>query len=83
MQFIKATRLIAEKEAGAFAEVDGQKIALGIPKAQQRATDGFANVPLRRAGTPKEAAMSILMLASPLSSYISGHTLEVTGGAGI
>ncbi|KAI5858552.1 hypothetical protein BZA05DRAFT_381618 [Tricharina praecox] len=77
------TRLTAEKESGAFAEVGGEKIALGIPKAQQRGAEGFAMVPLRRAGTANEAAMSILMLASPLSAYVSGHCLEVTGGAGI
>ncbi|KAA8914318.1 short-chain dehydrogenase [Sphaerosporella brunnea] len=78
-----ATRLTQEKEAGAFAEVGGERIALGIPKAQQKAAQGYQLVPLRRAGTPVEAAMSILMLASPLSSYVSGHCLEVTGGMGI
>ncbi|KAF8245266.1 short-chain dehydrogenase/reductase-like protein SDR [Wilcoxina mikolae CBS 423.85] len=77
------TRLTAEKEAGEFAEVAGEKIALGIPKAQHKGMAGYATVPLRRAGTAYEAALSILALASPLSSYVSGHTLEVTGGAGI
>jgi hypothetical protein len=73
-----ATRLTQPKEAGAFAEVAGEKIALGIPSAQMKSADGYLSVPLRRAGTPTEAAMSILMLASPLSSYVSGHCLEVS-----
>jgi len=77
------TRLTAEKEAGGSISVNGEKIALGIPKAQQKGAEGYAAVPLRRAATPNEAAMSILALASPLCSYVSGHTLEVTGGAGI
>ena len=71
------TRFTAEKEAGAAVEVGGEKIALGIPKAQQKGSEGYAMVPLRRAGTATEAAFSILMLASPMSAYISGHTLEV------
>jgi len=78
-----ATRLTAAKEDGAFAEIDGEKIALGVPKAQSKAGAGFPMVPLRRAATPREAAMSVLAMASPLCSYVSGHTLEVTGGAGI
>jgi 3-oxoacyl-[acyl-carrier protein] reductase len=79
----KATRLTQDKEAGAFADVNGEKIALGIPKSQQRGADGFKHVPLRRDASAYEAALTILSLASPLSSYISGHTLEVTGGSGI
>ncbi|TGZ81430.1 NAD(P)-binding protein [Ascodesmis nigricans] len=78
-----STRLTAAKEDGAAVEINGEKIALGIPKAQSKASAGFALVPLRRSGTPYEAAASILALASPLCAYVSGHTLEVTGGAGI
>ncbi len=40
-------------------------------------------IPLARAGTADEAAAGILLMASPLASYITGHTLEVTGGVGI
>lgn len=80
---LQLTRLVAPKEDGAFAEIGGEKIALGIPKAQQGSMEGYAQVPLRRAGTPTEAALAILAIASPLCSYVSGHTLEVTGGLGI
>jgi 3-oxoacyl-[acyl-carrier protein] reductase len=40
-------------------------------------------IPLGRAATPEEAAGGILLLASPWAAYITGHTLEVTGGSGI
>jgi 3-oxoacyl-[acyl-carrier protein] reductase len=35
---------------------------------------------LRRAGRPEEVASAIVFLASPLASYITGHTLAVDGG---
>lgn len=37
-------------------------------------------VPLKRAGTAEEVANAILWLASPQASYITGSTLDVTGG---
>jgi 3-oxoacyl-[acyl-carrier protein] reductase len=37
-------------------------------------------IPLGRPGTPEEAAGAILFFASPLSDYVSGQVLEVTGG---
>jgi 3-oxoacyl-[acyl-carrier protein] reductase len=75
------TRLTRDKAAGAFIEVEGQKIALGIPNVSSR--DMASRIPLGRAGTVDEAAGAILMLASPYASYITGHCLEVTGGMGI
>jgi len=77
------TRLTTNKDKGEFIEVDGKKIALGIPKDSQTQTMIQNSVPLRRAGRPDEAAASILLLAQPHASYITGHCLEVTGGAGI
>ena len=83
-----ATRLTANKEEGAFVEVDGQKVALGIPEKQKKAGAGagaaaHADIPLRRPGTATEAASAVLAVASPLSSYISGQTISVTGGRNI
>lgn len=82
------TRLTASKEAGVTIEIDGKKVALGVPGAQrpevaQADPNAYPLIPLRRGGSADEAAASILFLASPLASYISGHTLEVTGGGGI
>ncbi|KAG1836828.1 hypothetical protein DFJ58DRAFT_817523 [Suillus subalutaceus] len=81
------TRLTAAKEDGATIEIDGQKVALGIPGARQRAATqdvkAFVDIPLQRGATPDEAAAGMLFLASPLASYVTGHTLEVTGGRGI
>lgn len=76
------TRLTAAKEEGAFVTTpDGEKIALGIPggKGSLR-PDAHSDIPLRRPGTATEAAKSILAVASPLFSYITGQVLMVTGG---
>lgn len=39
-----------------------------------------ADIPMKRAGEPHEVAGAVLFLASELSSYITGATLEVGGG---
>lgn len=79
------TRLTGSKEAGASIEIDGKKVSLGIPGRgnQAGAVNAAADIPLRRPGEAAEAGASILFLASPLASYVSGQTLEVTGGRGI
>ena len=62
---------------------DGERIALGIPKASLPEDGEFKDIPLGRAGTVKEAALSILAVCSPLFGYVSGQTIEVTGGRNI
>lgn len=75
------TRLTGAKELGEAVKVGDKEIALGIPEAMR----GRANTgnPLGRPGTPDEAAGGILLMASPWAGYVTGHCLEVTGGAGI
>jgi 3-oxoacyl-[acyl-carrier protein] reductase len=75
------TRMTGAKEEGETIQVGDQEIVQGIPdKMRDRA---FTANPLGRPGRAEEAAAGILLMASPLASYVTGHTLEVTGGAGI
>ncbi|KAI7861775.1 hypothetical protein BDF14DRAFT_1864450 [Spinellus fusiger] len=71
------TRLTRAKESGAAIEVAGQNAA------QKSVANPYADIPLGRAGSAEEVAGSVMMLCTPLSSYVTGHTLEVTGGRGI
>lgn len=61
--------------------VDGKAIPLGIPGRGTGPTNvnAVADIPLKRAGTAAEAAGGILLMCCPYSSYITGHTLVVTG----
>lgn len=72
------TRMTAPKDTAERLQRDGEEVVLGIP-AQMREMAALM-IPLGRPGTPEEAASAMLFLASPLSNYISGHVLEVTGG---
>jgi 3-oxoacyl-[acyl-carrier protein] reductase len=53
------------------------KVTTSNPKRLQGAIE---RIPLKRLGTPADMAGAALFLASPLSSYIVGHTLVVDGG---
>lgn len=75
------TRLTQAKEKGETIEVDGKEVQLGIPENMRGMVKML--IPLGRTGTPEEAAGGIVLMASPLAAYVSGHTLEVTGGMGI
>ncbi len=39
-----------------------------------------AGVPLGRIGTPEEAALALFFLATPMSSFTTGSTVDVSGG---
>jgi 3-oxoacyl-[acyl-carrier protein] reductase len=72
------TRLTQAKEKGETIHRGDAEIAVGIPAERLERTTPL--IPLGRAGTPREAAGAILFFASPLSDYVSGQVLEVTGG---
>ncbi len=72
------TRLTRPKEKDERIERQNMEIQLGIPASRR---DNMPKlVPMGRAGTPQEAAGAVLFFASPLSDYVSGQVLEVTGG---
>ena len=72
------TRLTAAKETAEKIQRDGEEIALGVPDQMRQMV--ALTISLGRPGTPQEAAGPVLFLASPLSNYVSGIVLEVTGG---
>lgn len=72
------TRLTAAKESAEKIQRDGEQIDLGIPESMRQMA--ALTISLGRPGTPQEAAGPVLFLASPLSNYVSGIVLEVTGG---
>jgi 3-oxoacyl-[acyl-carrier protein] reductase len=53
------------------------KVTTANPKRLEGALE---RIPLKRLGTPADMAGAALFLASPLASYIAGHTLVVDGG---
>jgi 3-oxoacyl-[acyl-carrier protein] reductase len=73
------TRLTQAKENQDKIKVEGKEVELGIPDAMRQMAVNF--IPLGRAGSPDEAAGPVLFLASPLSDYVSGLVLLVTGGS--
>lgn len=75
------TRLTADKAQGETIEIDGQRVALGIPRVGANEEEArHQRIPLGRPGTVEEAAGPILFLASPLSNYVTGEVIMVTGG---
>ena len=72
------TRLTAAKDDSNTAEIGGDKVQLGIP--EQLRSMSTMLIPMGRAGTPQEAAGGIFLLCSPWANYVTGQTLNVTGG---
>lgn len=72
------TRLTEAVDEKKTITVDGNDIAVGIPKGMAAMVQMI--IPLGRAGTPEEAADGVYLLCTPESNYISGQTLIVGGG---
>lgn len=63
------TRLTAKKGPGD---------TLGVPEEQREAT--LKRIPMGRFGEPEDIANVVLFFCSPLSDYVSGQTINVSGG---
>jgi 3-oxoacyl-[acyl-carrier protein] reductase len=72
------TRLTEGTDTKKTITVEGNEVQIGIPT--QNVEIAKRMIPMGRPGTPKEAAGSVVMLCLPLSDYVSGQMLEVTGG---
>jgi hypothetical protein len=75
-------QLLAEKGVRVNAVAPGPIWTPLIPSTiSEDAVAQFGrNVPMKRPGQPAELATAYVMLADPLSSYVSGATIAVTGG---
>ena len=72
------TRLTEATDEKKTVSIEGNEIGVGIPK---KVISGFeASIPMRRAGTPQEAANGVYLFCIPESDYVSGQTLIVGGG---
>jgi NAD(P)-dependent dehydrogenase (short-subunit alcohol dehydrogenase family) len=49
-------------------------------KSQEEKEQVLSQIPLRRLSTPEEIAQAVVFLAGDEASYITGITLDVSGG---
>jgi 3-oxoacyl-[acyl-carrier protein] reductase len=84
---VALVKTLAEAWAGDGIRVNGIAPGLVPSKLTAVTTDDEARlartlrtIPLGRMGTPDEIAGAALFLASPLASYVLGHTIVVDGG---
>ena len=63
------TRMTAAKKPGDV---------LGVPEEQRQAT--LQRIPMGRFGLPQDIANAVLFFVSPLSDYVTGQTINVSGG---
>ena len=56
------------------------KLTKVTTQSPERLAGAIAAIPQRRMGLPADMAGGALFLASPLASYVTGHTLIVDGG---
>jgi 3-oxoacyl-[acyl-carrier protein] reductase len=72
------TRLTQAKDDDNVMEIHGETVQLGIPEQMRQMAPMM--IPIGRPASPAEAASAIFFLCSPLSNYVHGQTLHVTGG---
>lgn len=75
-------QMLAERDIRANAVAPGPIWTPLIPSTmtEDRVSQFGKQVPMQRPGQPAELATAYVMLADPLSSYVSGATIAVTGG---
>ena len=75
-------QMLAEKGIRANAVAPGPIWTPLIPSTlpEESVSKFGEQVPMKRPGQPAELATAFVMLADPLSSYVSGATIAVTGG---
>jgi 3-oxoacyl-[acyl-carrier protein] reductase len=83
---VQAMMRVLSREA-AKKNIRANAIAPGVIDTAMAATipasvraEMIKNVPLARFGTTEEVANVVLFLCSPLSSYVTGQTIEINGG---
>jgi len=74
------TRLTQAKEKGETVKAGegGPEVSIGVPEQMRNLASAI--IPLGRPAQPEEAARPVLFLASSLSDYVHGQTINVTGG---
>ena len=72
------TRLTQEIRGETAIDVAGRSHRVGLLREYRE--DARARIPLRRLGTPDEAAGAIVMLCLPFASYVTGQVIDVDGG---
>jgi len=75
-------QMLAEKKIRANAVAPGPIWTPLIPSTmpEEKVKNFGKQVPMQRPGQPAELQTAYVMLADPLSSYVSGATIAVTGG---
>jgi NAD(P)-dependent dehydrogenase (short-subunit alcohol dehydrogenase family) len=75
-------QLLAEKQIRVNAVAPGPIWTPLIPSTlpEDSVSNFGKQVPMKRPGQPAELATAYVMLADPMSSYVSGATIAVTGG---
>lgn len=84
---ISLTRSLGQAFASDGIRVNGlapglvdTKLTKATTSHPERLEKSLASIPQRRMGTPDDMAGAAIFLASPLASYVTGHTLVVDGG---